>query len=299
MTDADQPAISAVVPVYNEEGNVAPLYRELREVLDRLGEPYEIVFVNDGSTDRTRAQLATVQGADPRLRVVDLDGNFGEAAALSAGFHAARGQIIVTLDGDGQNDPADIPRLIEALRTRDLRAVSGLRQNRQEGFWLRVLPSRLANALIARVTGVPVHDCGCGLKAYRRAAIPRMHIPRGLHRFLPALFGVTAREVAEIPTHDRRRAYGQSHYGITRTFAVLRDLLALPFIIRGPRRAEITFALAAAGSAALGALFLSTSRLATAACDVIAVLCGLIWWNARRFNRAQLTGVYRVREGDV
>ncbi len=290
------PVLSVVVPVFNEQDNVAPLACELRAVLERIGEPFEVLFVNDGSTDATRARLLAIHAEEPRLRVVDLDGNFGEASALSAGFHQARGEIIVTLDGDGQNDPGDIPRLLETLRSRDLKAVSGRRAHRQEGYWLRVLPSRLANALIAWVTRVPVYDGGCGLKAYRRSAIPRLHLPRGFNRFMPAILGVRAGEVAEVETRDRRRQHGRSHYGIGRTVVVLRDLLALRFIIDGARSAEIRFAVATAGFAALGALVMEQSRAAMVACDALAVVCGVIWWNARRFNRAQESGVYRLRE---
>ena len=283
------------MPVFNEQDNVVPLAEEIAAVLDRLGEPSEILFVNDGSTDATQARLHALQAREPRLRMIELEGNFGEASALSAGLHLAQGQFVVTLDGDGQNDPADIPRLLDTLRARCLKAVSGRRLNRQEGYWLRVLPSRLANALIVWVTGVPVYDCGCGLKAYRRDALPRVHLPRGLHRFMPAIFGVRAGEVAEIDTRDRRRQHGASHYGLARTFAVLRDLLAVRFIIDDPRRAQMTFALATASSAALGAWMLPRSLAATVIFDLLALLLGLVWWNARRFNRAQEAGVYRLR----
>jgi glycosyltransferase involved in cell wall biosynthesis len=290
--------ISVVVPVFNEQDNVTPLAAELGAVLARLGEPFEILFVNDGSTDATRERLLALHATEPRLRVIDLDGNFGEAAALSAGLHQARGEIVVTLDGDGQNDPADIPRLLDRLRHDRLTAVSGRRGGRQEGYWLRVLPSRLANALIVWVTRVPVHDCGCGLKAYRRSAIPRIHLPRGLHRFLPAILGVRAAEVAEVEIRDRRRRHGRSHYGLGRTLAVLRDLLALRFIIADPRAAERRFALATAGAAGLGALLMERSLAATVVLDGLAAVLGLVWWNARRFNRAQDAGVYRLCEKD-
>jgi glycosyltransferase involved in cell wall biosynthesis len=296
MQERNRTDLSVVVPVFNEQDNVAPLYEELRRVLEVLGESFEILFVDDGSTDDTAKRLHALASSDPRLRVVDLDGNFGEAAALSAGFHAARGDIVVTLDGDGQNDPADIPRLLDALRSGDLQAVSGRRDERRESFWLRILPSRIANALIARLTGVPVHDCGCGLKAYRREFVRSVHLPRGMNRFLPAVLGVKPNGVAEVVTRDRRRHSGRSHYGLARTFAVLRDLPALPFLARDPRRAEVGLALATAAAAGCGALFWETSRLTTAAIDAVAVLCGLGWWNVRRFNRAQENGVYRLRE---
>jgi len=293
------PSLSIVVPVFNEQDNVAPLVQEIDAVVQRLGEPAEILFVNDGSRDATHERLQALRETIPALRVIDLDGNFGEASALSAGLHQARGDVIVTLDGDGQNNPADIPRLLTALRADNLKAVSGRRVDRQEGRWLRVIPSRLANALIAWVTGVPVYDCGCGLKAYRRSAIPRMHLPRGFNRFMPAIFGLRAGEVAEVETTDRRRQHGSSHYGLSRTFIVIRDLLALRFIIANPRAAEFGFALATAAAAALAAVAMEWSTAATVALDALAVLFGLIWWNARRFNRAQTAGVYRLREEDA
>jgi hypothetical protein len=205
----------------------------------------------------------------------------------------------VTLDGDGQNDPSDIPRVLARLRSRDLQAVSARRDERQESFALRVLPSRIANALIARLTRVPLHDCGCGLKAYRRDTVRSIHLPRGMNRFLPAILGVAPDQVGEVSTRDRRRLSGRSHYGIARTFAVLRDLPALPFLTGDRRRSEVRLALATALGAAVGALVLERSPLATAAFDVLAALFGLAWWNVRRFNRAQENGVYRLREGAI
>lgn len=289
------PLISVVIPVHNEEEHIAPLYAEIRAVLELRGDPWELLFVNDGSTDDTLARLRVLQASDERVHVLDLDGNFGEAAALSAGFHGARGDIIVTLDGDGQNDPGDIPQLLSALDQPGIAVVSGRRIDRREDTLLRVWPSRLANHCIARVTRLPTHDCGCGLKAYRRSAVPRIHLPRGMNRFLPAIFAVPAGAFVEVPTTDRPRRHGQSHYGIGRTIIVLRDLLALPFILHDSRRAEVTFALATAGAALTGALLLNTNRFATIFCDVIAILSGLVWWNVRRFNRTQTDGAYRLR----
>jgi len=299
MPQPGEPSLSVVIPVHNEQENVGPLYDELRQVLDALARPYEIVFVNDGSEDDTLFRLRKLRDTDARVRILDLDGNFGEAAALSAGFHTAHGEIIVTIDGDRQNDPEDIPRLLEVLETRGVAVVSGRREDRQEANWSRVIPSRVANTLIARVTGVPAHDCGCGLKAYRRAAVPKVHLPRGMNRFLPAIFGVEPGEVAEVPTRDRRRQHGASHYGIGRTIVVLRDLLALPFLIHDPRRAEVRAALSTAAAAGLGALLSDFSRAATVGLDVGAVLCGLVWWNLRRFNRTQREGAYRIRQDYV
>lgn len=295
MEHLSAPKISLVIPTHNEEDHVRPLYSEICAVFADLDRPWELLFVNDGSTDDTLERLHTLHADDTRVRVLDLDGNFGEAAALTAGFQAARGDIIVTLDGDGQNDPADIPKLLDALAQPGITVVSGRRLWRQEDALLRVWPSRLANRLIARVTGLPTHDCGCGLKAYRRSALPHMHLPRGMNRFLPAVFGVPSSAFTEVPTTDRPRRHGQSHYGIGRTIIVLRDLLALPFIVRDPVRAEIAFALATAATAGLGALLMRSNTTATIVCDATTVACGLVWWNVRRFNRTQTDGAYRIR----
>src|SRR5947199_8798054 len=231
------PALSLVVPVYNEEENVGALHAELGRIAGELACPYEIVFVNDGSRDGTLARLEALAAADPHLHIVDLDGNFGEAAALSAGFAHARAAVIVTLDGDGQNDPADIPRLLARLED-GFDVVSGRRVERREAFLARVLPSRVANWLLARATGVPVHDCGCGLKAYRREVVAGVQLPRGMNRFLPAILGVDPSRVREAWVHERVRAAGGSHDGLGRTLAGVRDLLAVPLLARRPPPAQ-------------------------------------------------------------
>ncbi len=289
------PEISVLVPVFNEKGNAGPLAREIDAVMQRLGPSYEILFVNDGSTDGTLEELLETLSSLPSLRILDLDGNFGEAAALTAGFQAARGRFIVTLDGDGQNDPADIPKLWQRFQEGFL-AVSGWRQKREEGFWLRVLPSRAANWLIARVTRVPLHDNGCGLKIYRAEVAQRVQLPKGFNRFLPAILGVRANEVAEVPVHDRRRRHGTSHYGLSRTLIVLRDLLAIPFLLSYPQVFEALwkwFGIAGIFVAVIwggrGNFFALTGAL------LFSLLAYAIWWNLRRFNAAQRLGVYRLR----
>ena len=299
-----RPELSIVVPVFDEEGNVEPLYGELKRVADGLARPYEIVFVNDGSGDATLARLAALCARDGNLRIVDLDGNFGEAAALSAGFAHARGALVVTLDGDGQNDPADIPRLLARLGP-GLDVVSGRRRERKEAFLSRVLPSRIANWLIVRATGVPVHDCGCGLKVYRREVLAGVRLPRGMNRFLPAVLGVEPSRVAEVWVNDRRRGSGQSHYGLSRTFAVLRDLLALPILVRLPRHG-LAFgrALGRAPVALIGVTLLAglaglgwpAGRAPALLAALVAVAAGCAIAHAvGRWLRAQERGVFRVR----
>jgi glycosyltransferase involved in cell wall biosynthesis len=307
MSSAESaPALSLVVPVFNEEGNVEPLHAELTQVARSLDRPYEILFVNDGSTDGTAARLQALREADPHLRIIDLDGNFGESAALSAGFAHARGAVVVTLDGDGQNDPADVPRLLERL-TPEVDVVSGRRAERKEAFWSRVLPSRVANQLIVYATGVAVYDCGCGLKAYRRELVAGAQLPRGMNRFLPAILGVDPRRVAEVRVNDRRRGSGQSHYGLTRVFIVLRDLLALPLLVRRPP-GQVGFSFLGGAEVALVTVMLvviaglvgapaGAPGLLGAGIGALAIVGagGAVGLNLWRWTRAQRSGVYRVR----
>ncbi|MBI4526458.1 MAG: glycosyltransferase family 2 protein [Deltaproteobacteria bacterium] len=253
--------LSVVVPFYNEEGNIRALYREMKKTLDAVRRDYEFVLVDDGSQDQTGAILDEIARADRRTRVVHLAPNQGEAAALSAGFREARGRIIVTLDGDGQNDPQDIPALLAKLE-QGYAVVTGRRRERRENYWARVLPSRLANGLIARVTGVPVHDCGCGLKVYRSEVISGVYLPHGMHRFLPAILPVAAGAVAEIDVADRARQSGQSHYGLRRVFSVIRDLLPVRWIRRGQSRAERSV-IRALSLATLAFVLISGSMLST------------------------------------
>ncbi len=292
------PALSIVVPVYNEEGNVEPLHDELARVAAATGRSYEILFVNDGSRDGTLARLQTILARDPHFRVVDLDGNFGEASALCAGFSEARGDVVVTLDGDGQNDPADIPKLLERL-VPGVDVVSGRRLHREENFTTRVLPSWVANRLIVAATGVPVYDCGCGLKAYRREVLEATQLPRGFNRFLPAILGVPGDRVAEIETRDRPRGSGTSHYGLSRVAIVFRDLMALPLLVRRPpagRATARTVGIIAAGLAVLAVVAALDLRFGTALLLLLGTgVAAAIRWNVERFVQAREHGVFRVR----
>jgi glycosyltransferase involved in cell wall biosynthesis len=295
---APRPALSIVVPVYDEEGNVGPLHEELTQVAMAVGRPYELVFVNDGSRDRTLERLGDILARDPHVRVVDLDGNFGEAAALSAGFDAARGPVVVTLDGDGQNDPHDIPTLLAKL-DEGYDAVSGRRRAREEKFVTRVLPSWVANRLIAIATRVPVHDCGCGLKAYRREVVAGAQLPRGMNRFLPAILGVRAGRVAEVETKDRPRGSGSSHYGLSRVAVVFRDLFALPLLVRRPSPGHTTAAAFTAIAVILAGLSIAVAwtRMAIPAglLALGAAIAAAVGHNVARFADAQRYGVFRVR----
>ena len=227
MSDID---LSVVIPVYNEEENVQRLHARLDKVLPSLGRSYEIIFVDDGSTDASAAQLRGVQQGDPHVRVIRLRRNFGQTAAFSAGFDHARGAVVVTMDGDLQNDPADIPRLLDKI-AEGYDIVSGWRVKRQDFFLTRRLPSQIANALISKMTGVPLHDYGCSLKAYRVEVVKGIRLYGEMHRFIPAIarwMGVT---VAEVAVNHFPRQFGRSKYNLTRTVRVLLDLLVVVFLL--------------------------------------------------------------------
>ncbi|HEO70925.1 MAG TPA: glycosyltransferase [Candidatus Hydrogenedentes bacterium] len=229
MTEAHERLLSIVVPVYNEAESLPILCDEIAVAM--AGRRYEIIFVDDGSTDASFSVCCERYEADPEhMRVVRLRRNFGQTAALAAGFDAAHGDVIITMDADLQNDPSDLPRLLERLDAgADL--VSGWRANRRDAFFSRRLPSLAANALISWITGVPLHDYGCTLKAYRRAIVSQMNLYGELHRFLPALATWAGADVAELEVNHRRRRYGTSKYGLGRILRVLLDLITVKFLL--------------------------------------------------------------------
>jgi glycosyltransferase involved in cell wall biosynthesis len=223
--------VSVVVPVYNEVESVPHLLEAIAQVLRMEGLAYEIVAVDDGSTDGTTALLKRLAQDRSDLRAVLLRRNYGQTAAMAAGFHHAQAPVIVTLDGDLQNDPADIPNLLAKLEEGyDL--VSGWRKNRQDAALTRLLPSKLANGLISKVTGVALHDYGCSLKAYRAELLADMNLYGELHRFLPALAFIEGAKIAELPVNHHARRFGSSKYGLSRTFRVLMDLMTIYFMKR-------------------------------------------------------------------
>jgi dolichol-phosphate mannosyltransferase len=222
------PTVSIVIPIFNEVDSVEPLYQSLRAAMEPTGYSWEVVFADDGSTDGSTARLRKLHAEQAGVRVVELRRNFGQTAAMVAGFDHAGGEIIIAMDGDLQNDPKDIPRLIEKLGE-GYDVVSGWRANRQDGFWLRRLPSRMANWLISITTGTYLHDYGCTLKAYRREIIQDLKLYGEMHRFIPALLGGNGARIAELPVSHHARCYGRSKYGIARTIRVLLDLLLVKF----------------------------------------------------------------------
>ena len=223
--------ISVVVPVYNEEESLPELVSQLVKAMRPTGESFELVLVNDGSIDRSAEVLTRLSAEVPELVSVLLRKNYGQTAAMAAGFDLSNGEIIVSLDGDLQNDPADIPRLIAKLRE-GFDLVSGWRYQRQDAAIRRKLPSKIANRLIGLVTGVRLHDYGCSLKAYRREVLADMRLYGELHRFLPVLANIEGARITELKVNHRSRQFGNSKYGIDRTFRVLMDLLTVWFMNR-------------------------------------------------------------------
>jgi glycosyltransferase involved in cell wall biosynthesis len=225
-----RPHISVVIPVYDEADNVADLHRELTASLESHGRPYEVIFVDDGSRDGTLARLVEIEAADPRVRVLRLRRNFGQTAAFAAGFSAARGNIVVTADADLQNDPRDVPELLSRL-TGDVDVVCGWRVKRQDPWLTRRLPSAVANRLISWATGVRLRDYGCSLKAFRAEVVKSLRLWGEMHRFLPALASERGAGIVEVAVRHHPRRRGRSKYGLSRTFRVLLDLVAVKFLL--------------------------------------------------------------------
>ena len=252
--------LSVVVPMYNEAENVEPLLDRIHLALGPYPWPWEVVLVDDGSSDATPAELARCATQfGPHVRVVELMRNFKQTAAMQAGLDAARGSVIVTMDGDLQNDPIDIPRMVKRLLTEDLDLVAGWRKDRQDGLLLRKIPSRIANRLIARLTGVHLRDYGCSLKVFRGSAIKNVRLYGEMHRFIPAWLATvtTPRRIAqEVVTHHAR-VFGQSKYGISRTFRVVLDLIFVYFFMRFRTRPGHFFGGIGIGLGAMGGLILA------------------------------------------
>ena len=224
------PDLSIVVPVLNEEDNVAALSGQISDALDDTEYTYEKIFVDDGSVDLTVERLRELQERDPRLRVVKLRRNFGQTPAMRAGIDHSRGEIVVTLDGDLQNDPADIPRMVRKLED-GYDIVVGWRKNRKDPFLSRKLPSKIANWLIGKITRIPIKDNGCSLKVYKANVIKNIPLYSEMHRFIPALSSLAAVRLAEVPVNHKPRVHGESKYGLSRTGKVLLDLVTIKMLI--------------------------------------------------------------------
>ena len=247
------PEISVVIPIRNEAPSLVELHRELTETLTAWGRPYELLIVDDGSTDESFPALARLQALDPHLRVIRFRRNFGQTAAFSAGFEHARGRVIVTSDGDLQNDPRDIPNMIEMLdRGHDI--VCGWRKARKDPFLSRRLPSAIANWLISIATGVHLHDYGCSLKVFRAEVVKPLKLYGEMHRFLPAIASEQGVSIAEVVVNHRERRHGRSKYGIGRTIRVILDLMTVKFLLSYSTRPLQIFGLVGGAMGLAGAL---------------------------------------------
>src|SRR5437867_8236405 len=227
--DEAAPEVSIFLPVFNEEPNLRPLQARLDEALQKLGRPAEIIYVDDGSTDRSLDVLRELAQADQRVRVIALRRNYGQTPAMAAGIHAARGRVLIPMDADMQNDPADIARLLDKL-DEGFDVVSGWRKNRQDKLITRKIPSMIANRVISWIGGVPLHDYGCSLKAYRRESLADVQLYGEMHRFIPIYASWAGARVTEIPVEHHARTMGKSKYGLSRTLKVVFDLMTIKFM---------------------------------------------------------------------
>jgi glycosyltransferase involved in cell wall biosynthesis len=247
------PELSIVIPIRNEAPSLVELHRELTETLGKWGRSYEVIAIDDGSDDGSFEILGQVQAADPHLRVIRFRRNFGQTAAFAAGFDHARGRYIVTFDGDLQNDPKDIPAMVEELE-RGYDIVCGWRKDRKDAFVSRRLPSMVANRLISTATGVRLHDYGCSLKVFRAEVVKPLKLYGEMHRFLPAIASEQGVEIAEVVVHHRPRSHGRSKYGIGRTVRVILDLLTVKFLMSYSTRPLQIFGLIGFGMGLAGTL---------------------------------------------
>jgi len=267
------PDISIVVPMYNEEDNVRPLCAAVREALQGWERSYELIVVDDGSSDATVRLLREEARRDARVRTLELRRNSGQTLAMAAGFAHARGKIVVSMDGDLQNDPRDIPELVSRIDA-GFDVVCGWRRDRQDAFLNRTLPSKIANRLIAWMTGIPIHDNGCSLKAYRAQVIQSLNLYSEMHRFLPALSAMTGARIDEVVVRHHPRVHGASKYGILRTFRVLADMITIKMITQFGSRPGLWFGL------------LSLPWL------VLGLLCGAFWLAGLRHLPQEATIVF-------
>jgi len=311
---AERIALSVVIPLYNEEDNVAPLCRALLEALTAQPRSFEIILVNDGSSDGTEQKLAEAAATDSGIRVVNFRSNKGQTAAMMAGIDYAGGAVIVPMDGDLQNDPKDIVRLLEKL-DEGFDVVSGWRRDRQDNFMIRTLPSKIANLVISRVSGVPLHDYGCSLKAYRREVLQGFRLYGEMHRFIPIYAAAQGARVSELPVTHHPRKFGQSKYGLNRTIKVLLDLLVVKFLTKYRTRPIYLFGQAGVSLLALsflvglwalylkffeGVSFIQTPLpLLTSLCFISGLMCLLMGLLAelimRVYYESQSKTDYRVK----
>jgi dolichol-phosphate mannosyltransferase len=311
----DAPEISVFLPVYNEEPNLRPLHEKLDKALKALGRSAEIVYVDDGSTDRSLKILRELAQLDPRVRVVALRRNYGQTAAMSAGIDAAKGDVLIPMDADLQNDPADIARLLNKL-DEGYDVVSGWRKNRKDKMVTRKIPSMLANRLISWIGGVPLHDYGCSLKAYRRESLQDVRLYGEMHRFIPIYAAWAGARVTEIPVEHHARTMGKSKYGLSRTIKVVFDLMTIKFMASYQTKPIYVFgsfgmlAFAISILAGLYAVFLKIFHRADFVQTPLPVLCIVMFavgvqfllmgllaeMLVRTYHESQAKAIYSVRE---
>ena len=277
------PELSVVIPVLNEEESVPELSERVRAALEGQGS-WELVFVNDGSTDGTAECVRRLTDRDPRIRCIHLARRYGQSTAMQAGFDHSRGDIVVTMDGDLQNDPADIPKLVDRLRE-GFDLVAGYRVKRQDRLLTRKVPSWIANRIILTLTGVPIRDNGCSLKAYRRELLQRMQLYSDLHRFIPAIAaGTGAARISEVPVRHHPRVYGSSKYGLSRVGKVVVDLVTILMIRSFRFRPFRLFSLVASVSAGIGVMFVALASISRTGLDpvtssaLVLSSAGLLWF---------------------
>lgn len=236
--------LSVVVPVYNEEGSIIPLYNSIRDACEIVQRHYEIIFIDDGSQDKSFSQLETLHQNDPHVKVIRFRKNYGQTAAMAAGFRGASGDVVVSMDGDLQNDPADLPRLLAKI-DEGYDVVCGWRKDRKDKLISRKIPSRIANWIIGKITKVSIHDNGCSLKAYRRKVIKQVSLYSELHRFIPAMSSLAGARIAEIVVTHHARQFGASKYGISRAWKVFSDLFLIKLLTGFAARPSLWFGLGA------------------------------------------------------
>jgi glycosyltransferase involved in cell wall biosynthesis len=253
-----RPKLSVCIPFYNEEESIAPMHKAVVNALEPLGLAFEMVFIDDGSRDSTLAIAVGLAKQDPRVRVVKFRRNYGQTAAMAAGIEAARGDVIITMDGDLQNDPRDIPQFLELIE-QGCDIVVGWRHDRQDKLVSRKIPSRIANWLIAQVTGVPIRDNGCSLKAYRASLIKHIPLYSEMHRFIPAVANIAGPRVAQIKVRHHARQFGKSKYGLSRVYKVLLDLMVIKTVASFASRPLLWFGMLALPLTAVATLALGYS----------------------------------------
>lgn len=293
----DRPQLSVVVPLYNEEECVMPLYASLVEACDQLNVLYELIFVDDGSQDQTFPSLRRLHAGDLRVKVIRFRRNFGQTAAMEAGFRYAKGKVIISMDGDLQNDPKDIPKFLQKIGE-GYDIVCGWRKSRRDKLISRKIPSVLANRLISLLTGVNIHDNGCSLKAYRSFIIKRIPLYSEMHRFIPAMATLTGAKITEIITTHHPRTFGKSKYGLSRIWKVFLDLFLIKMLTSFAERPALWFGIFSALAIFLGTACLTGLMIAGPSGVVLPALSFLFFSLAGHLLAMGLLGEMVLRTGD-